>query len=159
MADSRELASDLNRRFPEDTLVQYQFLPVLRALAALKVGAPPNARQELQPAERYELAMNGLTENGFYGTMYPAYVRGEAFLAEGRGVEAAAEFQKLIDHRGLTLADPTAALARIEIARARHLAGDDAKAKAAYQSFIDLWKDADDLPILKQARAARDKLR
>jgi len=158
IAESRNLAGDLNRRFPHDTWVQYQYLPVLQALAALQDGAPPKARQKLQSAERYELAMNGLVENAFYGGMYPAYVRGEAFLREGRGADAAAEFQKLIDNRGIMLADPTGALARLKIGRAWHLAGDDAKAKAAYQTFIDLWKDADDLPILKQAKEERDKL-
>ena len=156
---SQKLASDLNRRFPEDTSVQFEYLPVLRALAALKEGLPAKAIQELQSAERYELAMNGLSLNAFYGAMYPAYVRGEAFLAEHKGVEAAAEFQKLIDHRGIVLADPTAALARLEIGRAWHLAGDDAKAKAAYRDFLALWKNADELPILKQAKAENDQLR
>ncbi|MBZ5678010.1 MAG: protein kinase [Acidobacteriia bacterium] len=150
---SQKLASDLNRRFPEDTSVQFQYLPALRALAALKEGLPAKAIQELQSAEPYGLAINGLSLNAFYGSMYPASVRGEAFLAEHKGVEAAAEFQKLIDHRGIMLADPTAAMARLEIGRAWHLAGDDAKAKAAYREFLTLWKNADELPILKQAKA------
>ena len=150
---SQKLASDLNRRFPEDTSVQFQYLPVLRALAALKEGLPAKAIQELQSAERYGLAMNGLSLNAFYGAMYPAYVRGEAFLAEHKGVEAAAEFQKLIDHRGIVLADPTAALARLEIGRAWVLAGEKAKAKTAYQDFLALWKDADPgVPILIEAK-------
>jgi hypothetical protein len=103
--------------------------------------------------------MNGLSLNAFYGAMYPAYVRGEAFLAEhNKGVEAAAEFQKLIHYRGIVLADPTAALARLEIGRAWHLAGDDAKAKAAYRDYLALWKNADELPILKQAKAEYAKL-
>ena len=156
---SQKLASDLNRRFPEDTLVQFQYLPVLRALAALKEGSPAKAIQELQSAERYELAMNVTSlDVHLTGPMYPAYVRGEAFLAEHRGVEAAAEFQKLIDHRGIVLADPAAALARLEIGRAWHLAGDDAKAKAAYQDFLSLWKNADEIPILKSAKAEYDRL-
>ena len=155
---SQKLASDLNRQFPEDTSVQFQYLPVLRALAALKEGLPAKAIQELQSAERYQLAINGLSLNAFYGAMYPAYVRGEAFLAEHKGVEAAAEFQKLIDHPGIVLADPTAALARLEIGRAWHLAGDDAKAKAAYRDFLALWKNADELLILKQAKAEYAKL-
>jgi eukaryotic-like serine/threonine-protein kinase len=152
-AQSQTLAKDLERRFPEDTSVKYSYLPVLRALAALNAGKPAKAREELQPGLRYELAMNGLSFNGLCGAMYPAYVRGESFLAEGKGAEAAAEFQKLIDHRGIMLADPAAALARLEIARAWKMAGDSAKAKAAYQDFITLWKDADqDIPILKQAK-------
>jgi len=156
---SQKWASDLNRRFPEDTSVQFQSLPVLRALAALKEGHPAKAIAELQSAERYELAMNGLSLNAFYGAMHPAYVRGEAYLAEHKGVEAAAEFQKLIDHRGIVLADPIAALARLEVGRAWHVAGDDVKAKAAYRDFLALWKNADELPILKQAKAENDKLR
>ena len=156
---SHKLASDLNRRLPEDTLVQFQYLPVLRALAALKEGFPATAIQELQSAERYELAMNVKSlDVHSTGAMYPAYVRGEAFLAEHKGVEAAAEFQKLIDHRGIVLADPAAALARLEVGRAWHLAGDDAKAKAAYQDFLALWKNADELPILKSAKAEYAKL-
>jgi serine/threonine protein kinase len=159
MAASQKLANDLNRQFPEDTSVQYQYLPVLRALAALKEGDAPKARQELKSAERYETAINGLSENGFYGTMYPAYVRGEAFLAEGKGVEAAAEFQKLIDHGGLLLADPIAARARLEIAKAWAMARDGAKAKAAYRDFITLWKGADaESPILRSATAEFGKL-
>jgi eukaryotic-like serine/threonine-protein kinase len=86
-------------------------------------------------------------------------MRGEAFLALHKGVEAAAEFQKIIDHRGIVLADPTAALARLQVGRAWHLAGDDAKARAAYQDFLAMWKNADDLPILKQAKAENDELR
>jgi eukaryotic-like serine/threonine-protein kinase len=156
---SQILASDLNRRFPEDTSVQFQYLPVLRALAALKEGSPAKAIQELQSAERFEVAMNVMSLDVHpTGPMYPAYVRGEAFLAEHRGVEAAAEFQKLIDHRGIVLADPAAALARLEIGRAWHLAGDEAKAKAAYQDFLALWKNADEIPILKSAKAEYDRL-
>jgi eukaryotic-like serine/threonine-protein kinase len=102
--------------------------------------------------------MNGLSLNAFYGAMYPVYVRGEAFLAEHKGVEAAAEFQKVIDHRGIVLADPTAAVARLEIGRAWHLAGDDTKARAAYREFLALWTNADELPILKQAKAEYAKL-
>jgi eukaryotic-like serine/threonine-protein kinase len=155
---SQKLASDLDRRFPEDTSVQFEYLPVLRALAALKEGLPAKARQELQSTERFQLAMNGLSLNAFYGAMYPVYVRGEAFLAEHKGVEAAAEFQKVIDRRGIVLADPTAAVARLEIGRAWHLAGDDTKARAAYREFLALWTNADELPILKQAKAEYAKL-
>ena len=157
--ESQRLAGDLNRQFHEDTLVQYQYLPVLHALAALSAGHPEKAEEDLASADRYELVVNMLSVNSFYGALYPAYVRGEVFLKEGKGVEAAAEFQKLIDHRGIVLADPTAAMARREIGRAWHLAGDDAKAKAAYRDFLTLWKNADDLLIRKQAKAENDNLR
>ena len=157
-AQSQTLAKDLELRFPEDTSVKYSYLPVLRALAALNGGKPAKARDELQLAVPYELAMNGLSFNAQCGAMYPAFIRGESFLAEHKGVEAAAEFQKLIDHRGIMLADPAAALARLEIGRAWALAGDKVRARTAYQDFLTLWKNADEFPILKQAKAEYAKL-
>jgi hypothetical protein len=153
------LAKDLERRFPEDTSVRYHYLPTLRALAALNGGKPAKAREELQPSARYEFAINGLSNILFCGAMYPAYVRGEAFLAEHKGAEAAAEFQKILDHRGVTLADPVAALALLQIGRAWLLAGDTAKARSAYADFLTLWKDADsNIPLLIQAKAEYAKL-
>jgi len=150
---SQNLASELNRRFPQDTVVQSQYLPVLHALAALRDGHLEKAEEALASAERYELPVNPMSINSFYGALYPLYVRGEVFLREGKGAEAAAQFQKIIAHRGIMLVDPIAAMARREIGRAWHLAHDDAKAKAAYQNFLDLWKDAHDLPIFKQVTA------
>jgi tetratricopeptide (TPR) repeat protein len=88
------------------------------------------------------------------GTMYPVYVRGEEYLKAGKGQLAAEEFQKLLDHRGIVLNFPLGALAHVGLARAYALAGDAAKAKAAYQDFFALWKDADpDIPVLQQAKA------
>ncbi len=88
------------------------------------------------------------------GTLYPAYVRGLAYLAAHQGAEAAAEFQKILDHRGIVLSDPIGALAHLQLGRAYALSGDKTKAKSAYQDFLTLWKDADpDIPILKQAKA------
>jgi len=82
------------------------------------------------------------------------YVRGLAYLAARRGAEAAAEFQKILDHRGIVASDPIGALAHLQLGRALALSGDKARAKAAYQDFLTLWKDADpDIPILKQAKA------
>lgn len=87
------------------------------------------------------------------------YVRGEAYLGEHRGTEAAAEFQKIINHRGIVISDPIGALAHLQLARAYVLAGDVPRAKASYQNFLGLWKDADpEIPILKQARAEYAKL-
>ncbi len=143
----------------QDTVVQSQYLPVLHALAALRDGHLEKAEEALASAERYELPVNSLSINSFYGALYPVYVRGEVFLKEGRGAEAAAEFQKIIAHSGIMLVDPIAAMARREIGRAWHLAHDDAKAKAAYQNFLDLWKDAHDLPIFKQATAEYAQLK
>jgi Tfp pilus assembly protein PilF len=86
--------------------------------------------------------------------MYPVYVRGEAYLAVHQGSEAAAEFQKILDHRGVVLNEPIGALAHLGLARAYAMQGDTAKAKPAYQDFLTLWKDADpDIPVLKQAKA------
>jgi hypothetical protein len=104
--------------------------------------------------------VNGLNFNHFYlGGLHSAYVRGEAFLAEHRYAEAAAEFQKILDHRGIVGADPIGALAHLLLGRTFSLAGDKAKAKIAYQDFFTLWKDADpDVPILKSAKAEYGKL-
>jgi hypothetical protein len=154
------LANDLDQRFPEDTSVRFHYLPTLRALAALNGGKPAKAGEELEPAKRYELAQNGLSFIASCGAMYPAYVRGEALLADHQGARAAAEFQKLIDHPGIVLADPLGALAGLQIGRAWAVAGDNGKARAAYEGFLTLWKDADaDIPILKQASAEFARLR
>lgn len=90
---------------------------------------------------------------GFFGALYPVYVRGEAYLAAGQGAQASAEFQKILDRRGVVVSDPVGALARLQLGRAFALSGDNAKAKITYQDFLALWKEADpDIPILEQAR-------
>jgi eukaryotic-like serine/threonine-protein kinase len=156
---SEMLANDLDRRFPEDTWVRFHYLPTLRALAALHAGKPATAGEQLQTASRYELAMNGFSLFAFCGAMFPAYVRGEALLAGRNGAAAVAEFQKLVDHPGIVLADPSGALAVLQIGRAWALAGDHNKANAAYRDFLTRWKDADaDIPILQQAKAEYAKL-
>jgi len=147
-------AADLGKRFPEDTAVQSSYLPVVRALLALKRGAPSRAIELLQVSIPYELGVPPSWFNGAFGELYPIYVRGEAFLAAHQGADAVAEFQKIPDHRGLVANDPIGALAHLELGRALVLAGDKAKAKAAYQDFLTLWVDADlDIPILREARA------
>ncbi len=149
------LVDDWEKRFPEDTTVRFNCLPVLRALVALKRGDPSQAIELLQIAVPYEL---GEPRTGF-GALYPVYVRGEANLAAHQGAEAAAEFQKILDHREIVVSDPLGALAHLQLARAFALSGDKVKAKAAYQDFLTLWKDADpDIPILKQAKAENAKL-
>jgi eukaryotic-like serine/threonine-protein kinase len=154
-ARSQTLADDLDKRFPDDTSVQYNYLPALRAMFALKQGETRKAVQLLQSAAPYELAQPGISFFvGFFGALYPAYVRGVAYLATHESTEAAAEFQKILDHPGIVFADPAGAMARLQIARAWALAGNNIKAKAAYQDFLTLWKDADaDVPLLKQAKA------
>ena len=159
LSESQRLAADLEKRFPEDTPVQFEYLPTLHALSALAHRAPPDAVERLQRAVPYDLALPGTAFHAKFGGLYPAYVRGEAYLAAGRGQEAAAEFQKVLNHRGIVLADPVGALAHLQLGRAYVVSGDITRAKSAYQDFLSLWKDADaDLPVLKQARAACAKL-
>jgi tetratricopeptide (TPR) repeat protein len=158
-AGSQKLAADLESRFPEDTSVQFEYLPVLHALSALARRAPSDAVERLQKSLPYDFAMPGTAFIGKFGGGYPAYVRGQAYLAAGRGQEAAAEFQKVLNRRGVVFADPIGVLARLQLGRALNLAGDNAQAKAAYQDFLTLWKDADpDIPVLKQARAEYARL-
>jgi tetratricopeptide (TPR) repeat protein len=156
---SQTIAADLERRFPEDTAVQFSYLPVLRALLALNHGEPAKAIELLQLTVPYELGSPPSTFFGFFGALYPAYVRGEAYLAAHQGVEAATEFRKILDHRGVVINDPIGALARLQLGRALAMSGDKTKAKAAYQDFLNLWKDADpDIPILKEANKEYTRL-
>ncbi|MCU1292778.1 MAG: serine/threonine protein kinase, partial [Bryobacterales bacterium] len=153
-AQPEALANDLERRFPEDTSVTFTYLPTLRATFALNSRAPAQAIEFLQPVAPYELATPGIAFFGFYGGLYPAYIRGEIYLASHQGAKAAAEFQKILDHRGIVLGDPLGAMARLQLGRAFVSSGDKSKAKTAYEDFLTLWKDADPgIPILKQARA------
>ena len=157
---SRALADDLARAFPEDTSVQFMYLPTLRALFALNSSQPGAAIQGLQSASRFDRAVGGLGFNAFFGALYPVYVRGRAYLAAHQPREAAAEFQKILDHRTIVLADPMDALARLQLARALEASGDTARAKSSYRDLFALWKDADlDVPVLKQARAEYARLR
>jgi serine/threonine protein kinase/tetratricopeptide (TPR) repeat protein len=155
---AQTLANDLQNRFGEDTSVRANYMPVLHALFALNRSDPTNAVESLRIALPYEMGTPRSTIHGFFGVLYPAYVRGQAYLALHRPSEAAAEFRKILDHRGLVMSDPVAAMARLQFARA--LADvDKVKAKAAYQDLFNLWKDADpDLPVLLQARAEGSRL-
>jgi len=155
-AESRQaeiLADDLAERFPEDTIVRFNYLPTIRAQLALNRNNSTKATETLQVASPYELGAV------WYGVLYPVYVRGQAFLSGHRGSEAATEFQKILDHRGIVGNEPIGALARLQLGRAYSMQGDTAKAKAKYQDFLTLWKGADpDIPILKQAKAEYAKL-
>ena len=154
------LANDLDTRFPEHTSVRSNYLPALRGQIALNAGTPNPAIDLLRAVGPYEFAVPALSFFGFFASLYPAYVRGEAYLAAHRPVDAAAEFQKILNHRGLLLADPMGARARVELGRAWALAGDPAKARAAYEDFLALWKDADaGVPLLAQAKAELAALR
>ncbi len=156
---AQKLAADLERRFPEDTGVRFSYLPTLRARLALNQGEPAKAIELLQIAAPYELGLPRSAIHGNFGALYPVYVRGEAYLAARQAGEAASEFAKILDHRGIVVSDAIGALARLQLGRALAILGDTSKAKAAYQDFLNLWKDADpDIPILKQAQAEYARL-
>ena len=157
---SRDLADDLARNWPEDTSVQFMYLPTLRALFALHSHDAAAAIQFLQIATRYDLALGGVGFIGRFGALFPIYVRGQAYLAAHRFVEAAAEFQRILDHRSIVLVDPMDAMARLHLARALALSGDGVKARAAYDDLFALWKNADpDIPVLEAARSEFTSLR
>jgi eukaryotic-like serine/threonine-protein kinase len=158
-ARAQMLTDDLARRFPENTLIQFNYLPTLRGKLALNQGSTSEAIEILRAAAPYELGQTTISVYG-WNALYPVYVLGEAYLAAHQGNEAVTEFQKILDHRGIVLNEPIGALAHLQIARAYVLQGDAARAKAAYQDFLTLWKDADpDIPILKQAKAEYAKLK
>ena len=151
------LADELGRRSPEDTIVQFNYLPTIRAQITLAHNDPAKAIDALQAAAPYELGSPG---SGAFGlALYPVYVRGNAYLAAHQGKEAAAEFQKILDWRGVVVNELVGALANLQIGRAYAINGDSAKARSAYQHFLTLWKDADpDIPILKEAKTEYAKL-
>ena len=151
---SRALANDLEMRFPEDTGVEGFYLPAIRALLELKNGGEAsNAINLLQVSRPFDRGVPPSIAPAFIGPFYTVYVRGLAYLAAKQGPEAAAEFQKVIDGRNIVVSDPVGALAHLQLGRALALSGDKAKAKAAYQDFLTLWKDADkDIPVLIQAQ-------
>jgi eukaryotic-like serine/threonine-protein kinase len=154
-APADKLASELNKNYPLDTLVQGYWLPSVRAAIELERKNPGKAVDLLQSAAPYELGQPTALE----GFLCPAYVRGQAYLMLHNGVAAAAEFQKFLDHRGAVVNFPLGTLARLGLARAYALQGDSAKARTAYLDFLTFWKDADpDIPILRQAKAEYAKL-
>ena len=156
---AQALADELGKRFPEDTVVQFNYLPTLRAKLALLRSNPQQALEALRVAAPYELGLPALQYLN-WPNLYPVYVRGEAYLAAHKGSDAAAEFQKILDHRGIVLNEPIGALAHLQLGRAYALQGDTARARAAYNDFLTLWKDADrDIPILIQAKAEYAELK
>ena len=155
---AKALADDLDKSYPEDTIVQFNYLPTVRGRLALNRGDASAAIASLGVAVPYELGGTRAIELK-WTAMFPAFVRGEAYLVAHKGNEAAAEFQKIRDHRGLVLNQPIGTLAHLGLGRAYVLQGDTAKARTAYQDFLTLWKDADpDIPILKQAKVEYAKL-
>jgi len=150
------IVADLEERYPQDTCVQFSYLPALRALDALNQGDPARALEMTHVASPYDLAAPStayLAGGAFFGALYPVYVRGLAYSALSRHREAAGEFQKLLDQPGLVLNDPVGPMARLQLARALSASGDHASV-AAYSDLLALWADADpDLPILPQVEA------
>ena len=156
VVNAKSSIDDLTKRFPQDTVVQTQYLPMARAAVALNSGNAQAALDALSAAAPYEL---GHTNDDFTFALYPVYLRGEAYLAEENAAAAAGEFQKILDHASIVGNEPIGALAHLGLGRAYALSGDPNKAKTAYQDFFALWKNADsEVPILKQAKAEYAKL-
>jgi eukaryotic-like serine/threonine-protein kinase len=157
---ARALAKDLEARLPEDTAVNVFYLPAIRALLQLSGGEPSKAVELLQVSRPYDRGLPPSVAPAFIGPLYTVYARGLAYLASHQGVEAAAEFQKIVDGRNIVVSDPIGALAHLQLGRALVLAGDAAKARAAYQDFLTVWKAADtDIPILVEAKKEYAALR
>ena len=153
-ARAKVLAEELEKTYPANTLLKLYWLSTLNAAIAVGKGNSKQALLDLEPAAPYELG-----NPGYVNFLYPAYVRGQAYLLAHEGTAAAAEFQKLLDHPGIVLNFVTGSLAHLQIGRAYAMAGDTTKAKGAYHDFFTLWKDADpDIPILKEAKAEYTKL-
>jgi len=155
---ARALLEDLEKRFPEDTIVRFNYVPTLRAQVALiDPNGAPKAIEALAVASPYELGIPGAST--FWTNLYPVYVRGEAYLAAHQGPQSAAEFQKILDWPGVAVNEPIAALAHLGQARAYVQSGDVRKAREAYDRFFALWKDADgDVPVLHEAQWEYQKL-
>jgi DNA-binding winged helix-turn-helix (wHTH) protein/tetratricopeptide (TPR) repeat protein len=155
VAQAAQLADDLARNFPEDTILQRIAVPTIHAALALSAGDPEHAIEILQVAQQYEL---GQADQIVAFAMYPVYLRAEAYRAAKRS-EAIAEFQKIIEHPGIAGNEPIAALAQLGVARAYAASNDSSHAKTTYQDFLSLWKNADsNLPILKLANLEYRKL-
>ena len=156
---AQTLAAGLARDFPDDTLVRLNFLPTDgREDIALTRRDSAKAIELLKIAAPVELGRPG--DASLTPALYPLYVRGEAYRAAGQGSEAAAAFQKILDQPGVVLYEPIGALARLGLGRALDLQGDPVKARAAYDAFLELWRDANpDIPVLRQARAEYTRLR
>jgi serine/threonine protein kinase/tetratricopeptide (TPR) repeat protein len=156
-ARAKAIVEQLEKSYPSQTVLKVYWLPAIKAAVGLNANNSAQALLFLEAAAPYELGEPAPFQ---LGTLYPAYIRGQAYLMAHNGAAAATEFQKFLDHRGIVLNFSLGALARLELARANAVQGDIAKARAAYQDFFTLWKDADpDIPILKEAKEEYAKLR
>jgi tetratricopeptide (TPR) repeat protein/predicted Ser/Thr protein kinase len=155
---AEQMADDLAKRFPSDTAVNRYWLPTIRGAIEINRRSPAKAIEILVSSIPYELG-NPLPQVEIGAYLYPVYVRGQAYLLLRNGEKAAGEFQNYLSHPGIAINCPLGALARLQLGRAYALTGDTAKARAAYQDFLALWKDADhELTILNQAKAEYAKL-
>ncbi len=153
---AKTMVDELEKSYGSQTVMKVYWLPAIRAALELRSNNPKQALVFLEAAAPYEL---GTPPQLQVGTLYPVWIRGQAFLAAHDGASAAAEFQKFLDHQGIVINFPLGALAHLGLARAYVISGDTAKAKVAYQDFFTLWKDADpDIPILKEAKVEYAKL-
>jgi eukaryotic-like serine/threonine-protein kinase len=152
---ARNIAAELEKRYPEDTCVLFSYLPALRALDALNQGDAAKALEMTQAAAPFDLAVPGTAYlSAFFGALYPVYVRGLAYSRLGRHREAAVEFQKILDHPGITLNDPIGPMTRLQLARALAASEDRARSAAVYKDLLTVWKDADpDIPVVLDAKA------
>jgi len=149
-AAAQTLIDELTRGFPDDTLLNANWLPIIRAQNELNKGNAPQAIQMLESARKYEV----------FGEFWPQYLRGQAWLKQKNGTQAATEFKTILDHRGWYPTSPLYPLAQLGLARAAALTGDNPTARRAYQDFLALWKDADaNLPVLVAAHAEYEKLK
>jgi DNA-binding winged helix-turn-helix (wHTH) protein/Flp pilus assembly protein TadD len=153
-AEASTIADQVSAERPEDTLVQHYFVPTIRAEIKLRQHDPATAIDLLRGTAKYDLAFTG------FDYLYPAYIRGLAYLELGDGQSAAAQFQKLIDNPGFTVRHVTGPLAWLQLGRAQKMMGDEVARRKSYETFLDLWKDADpDIPIYQQAKTEYAKLR
>jgi eukaryotic-like serine/threonine-protein kinase len=156
---AQTMADELSRQARLSTALNNFWLPTIRATIELNRKHPSKALESLQPALDYELGVP-FPQAQVCGSLYSAYVRREAYLRAGQGQQAAAEFQKLIEHRGIVMNFILGALAHRQLARAKAMSGDQENARKSYQDFFALWKEADpDVPIVRQASAEYEKLR
>ena len=157
VAQAQRLVNGLDRDFPQNTIVQVYWLPAIRAAIELAAKNSAKALELLKTAAPYEL---GQSQPFFVGMMYPAYLRGQAYLHARNGKEAAGEFQRIISRRGVVLNFPLGAVAHLGLARAHVLEGDTANARVAYEDFLKLWRGADsDVPLFQEAKTEYARLR
>jgi predicted Zn-dependent protease len=152
VAQSRKILAEIVKEYPDDTTIKYSIAPSIEAYNLIHQNKASEAIALLEPSQKYELAAR-------YAVYWVMYARGSAYLQLHDGAKAAAEFQKILDHRGLNIVSGLYPMAQLNLARAYALLGDNGKARTAYQDFFALWKDADpDIPVLLTAKSEYAKL-